>query len=67
MLLHAKYNLPVPISPPIFLLCYWAVGKLGFSATELSKKLSTSQPTVSIWVERSEKIAKTEQFELEEH
>ncbi|MBW2664627.1 MAG: transposase, partial [Deltaproteobacteria bacterium] len=27
------------------LLCYWAVRKLGFSATELSKKLGVSQPS----------------------
>ncbi len=39
------------------LLCYWAVRKLGFSATELSKKLGVSQPSVSISVKRGEKIA----------
>jgi DNA-binding MarR family transcriptional regulator len=43
------------------LFCYWAVRKLGFSATELSKKLGVSQPTVSISVKRGEKIAKAEQ------
>jgi hypothetical protein len=32
------------------LLCYWAVRKLGFSATELSKKLGVSQPSVGISV-----------------
>jgi transcriptional regulator len=46
------------------LWCYWAVRKLGFSATELSKKLGTSQPSVSISVKRGEKIAKAEQLEL---
>jgi len=46
------------------LFCYWAVRKLGFSATELSKKLGVSQPTVSISVKRGEKIAKAEQLEL---
>ncbi len=46
------------------LLCYWAVKKLGFSATELSKKLGVSQPSVSISVERGEKIAKAELLEL---
>jgi predicted transcriptional regulator len=45
------------------LLC-WAVKKLGFSATELSKKLGVSQPSVSISVKRGEKIAKTKQLEL---
>jgi putative transposase len=46
------------------LLCYWAVRKLGFSATELSKMLGVSQPSVSISVKRGEKIAKAEQLEL---
>jgi len=40
------------------LFCCWAVRKMGFSATELSKKLGVSQPTVSISVKRGEKIAK---------
>ena len=48
------------------LLYYWAVRKLGFSATELSKKLGVSQPSVSISVKRGEKIAKTGQLELVE-
>jgi REP element-mobilizing transposase RayT len=46
------------------LLCYWAVRKLGISATELSKKLGVSQPSVSISVKRGERIAKAEQLEL---
>jgi hypothetical protein len=46
------------------LLCYWAVRKLGFSATELSKKLGISQPSVSISVKRGERIAKAEQLEI---
>ena len=45
---------------------YWAVGKLGFSATELSKELGVSQPLVSISVKRDERIAKAEQLELVE-
>ena len=49
------------------LLCYWAVRKLGFRATELSKKLGVSQPSVSISVKRGEKIAKAEQLELVEN
>jgi putative transposase len=48
------------------LLCYWAVRKLGFSATELSKMLGLSQPSVSISVKRGEKIAKVDQLELME-
>ena len=46
------------------LLCYWAVRKLGMRATELSKKLGVSQPSVSISVKRGEKIAKDMQLEL---
>ena len=46
------------------LLCYWAVRKLGFSATELSKKLGISQPSVSVSVKRGDKIARSEQLEL---
>jgi putative transposase len=48
------------------LMCYWAVRKLGLSATELSKRLGVSQPSVSISVKRGEKIAKEKQLELEE-
>ena len=43
------------------LLCYWAVRKLGLTATELAKKLGVSQPTVSISVRRGERIAKPEE------
>ena len=46
------------------LMCYWAVRKLGFSATELSKKLGVSQPSVSISVKRGEKTAKEGHLEL---
>ena len=40
------------------LLCYWAVRKLGLTATELSKRLGVSQPSVSISVKRGERAAK---------
>jgi len=46
------------------LMCYWAVRMLGYSATELAKKLGVSQPSVSISVRRGEKIAQTMQIEL---
>jgi hypothetical protein len=46
------------------LLCYWAVRKLGVSATALSTKLGVSQPSVSISVKRGEQIAKTKGLEL---
>jgi chromosomal replication initiation ATPase DnaA len=46
------------------LMCYWAERKLGFSATEISKKLGVSQPSVSISIKRGEKIANAMQLEL---
>jgi putative transposase len=46
------------------LMCYWAVRELGFSATELSKKLGISQPSASISVQRGEQIAKGMQLEF---
>jgi len=46
------------------LLCYWAVRKLGFSTTELSRRLGVYQPSVSISVKRGEKIAKARQLKL---
>jgi hypothetical protein len=49
---------------PSSLMCYWAVRRLGFSATEISKKLGVSQPSVSISVKRGEKIANAMQLEL---
>jgi hypothetical protein len=49
---------------PRSLMCYWAVRRLGFSATEISKKLGVSQPSVSISVKRGEKIANAMQLEL---
>jgi len=42
----------------------WAVRELGFSATELSKKLGISQPSVSISMKRGEQIAKGMQLEF---
>ncbi len=60
---YGKHPAPVKARS---VLCYWAVRKLGFSATELSKKLGVSQPSVSISVKRGEKIAKAEQIKLEE-
>jgi hypothetical protein len=48
------------------LLCYWAVRHLGFSATELSKRLGISQPSVSISVKRGDTIAKAERVNLVE-
>ena len=46
------------------LLCYWAVRELGFTATEVSRRLGVSQPSVSISVKRGEKIAMAEKLKL---
>jgi REP element-mobilizing transposase RayT/DNA-binding CsgD family transcriptional regulator len=46
------------------LLCYWAVGELGMTATEVSRRLGVSQPSVSISVKRGEKIATAEKLNL---
>jgi REP element-mobilizing transposase RayT len=40
------------------LLCFWAVGELGMSATAVAKRLNISQPAVSISVRRGEKISR---------
>jgi putative transposase len=40
------------------LLCFWAVGELGMSATAVAKRLKISQPAVSISVRRGEKISR---------
>jgi len=46
------------------LLCYWAVRELGFTATEVSRRLGVSQPSVSISVKRGEKILMSEKLKL---
>jgi putative transposase len=40
------------------LLCYWATGELGISATELSRRIGISQPAISQSVKRGAVIAK---------
>ena len=44
------------------LLCYWSVRELGFTATELAKRLGMTQPAVSYAVSRGEQIAKKRHF-----
>ena len=46
------------------LLCYWAVRELGITATEVSKRLGVSQPSVSISVKRGEKIVAAQKLKL---
>jgi chromosomal replication initiation ATPase DnaA len=42
--------------------CYWGNRELGMSTTEVSKKLTISQPTASQSVVRGQKIARAEKL-----
>jgi len=48
------------------LLCYWAVRELGMSATAVAKRLTISQPAVSISARRGEKISRDRAITLTE-
>ena len=45
-------------------LCYWAVRDLGYSATDIAKRLSMTQPAVGYAVNRGEQIAKERKIKL---
>jgi chromosomal replication initiation ATPase DnaA len=44
--------------------CYWAVRELGWSATEIARRLRITQPAVSISVKRGEQIAKEMELKM---
>ncbi len=46
------------------LLCYWSVGELGISATELARRIGITQPAISQSVTSGKAIAKENGFEL---
>jgi putative transposase len=46
------------------LLCYWAVRELGLSATSVAVRLGLTQPTVSRSVQRGEKLAFEQDYQL---
>ena len=46
------------------LLCYWASSELGISMTDIAKRLSLTQPAVSIAARRGEKIVGDNQYTL---
>lgn len=46
------------------LFCYWAVREMNLSATELAGKLNLSQPSVSRAVQRGEKLARENGWQL---
>jgi len=45
--------------------CYWAVRKLGHTATDLARRLGLTQPAVSISVQRGEALVKESGLSLE--
>jgi chromosomal replication initiation ATPase DnaA len=49
---------------PRSLFCYWAVRELGISLTELAGRLGISVPAVGYSVERGEKLAKENDYQL---
>ncbi len=46
--------------------CYWAVRELGWSATEVARRIGITQPAVSISVKRGEPIAKEMELKITE-
>jgi REP element-mobilizing transposase RayT len=46
------------------LFCYWAVRELGYSATEMARRLGMNQPAVGYAVSRGEKMAKALEISL---
>ena len=46
------------------LLCYWDARELGFTDSELAKRLGLKQPAVSYAVIRGEQIAKEKKYNL---
>ena len=46
------------------LFCCWAVRELGYGLSELSRRLSMSQPDVGYAVSRGERIAKHNRYQL---
>jgi len=49
---------------PRSLFCYWVVRELGISLTELAARLGISVPAVGYTVERGEKLAKENDYQL---
>jgi len=47
------------------LLCYWATVELGMSMVDLARKLELTSAAVSCAVQRGEKMAKGEGYQLE--
>jgi len=47
------------------LVCYWAVRELGMRGTTVAKMLGTIQTSVSRAVQRGEKLAHTNHWDLE--
>jgi putative transposase len=50
-----------------YMLCYWAARVLEYSMVDISKRLKISLPTVSISVQKGEKIIGDEGWSLEKY
>jgi len=53
-----------PISEAKSLLCYWCVRVLGESMTSMAQLLGLTQPAIGYSVDRGERIAKKEKYDL---
>jgi REP element-mobilizing transposase RayT len=50
-----------------YLICYWAVRELGFTMTEIARKLEISLPTVSVAVHKGAQLIQAERLDLENY
>ena len=50
-----------------YLVCYWAVGELGLSMTEVARRLGIALSTVSIAVKKGRQYASKEELALSDH
>jgi len=53
-----------PISEARSLFCYWCVRELGESMTSIAKLLGLTQPAIGYAVDRGERLAKKEKYDL---
>lgn len=58
---------PVKVRKTVYarsVFCYWAVRKLGYTATDLAQRIGLTQPAVSISVQRGEALARERKLEI---
>ena len=61
-LMYAHYI--TTISEARSLFCYWGVRELGESMTSMAKLLGLTQPAIGYAVDRGERLAKKERYDL---